>query len=133
MEGIKNQIRNANISEYKNLDTQELYNVLKDYISPNDIDSQYIFDVYTGQYKLKNKNIKMNYEKLVTFKVNDPIVLSVMKDLNNRSTVGIKKYNTTLDRKDLNMRDWLQHAYEEALDLSNYLKRCIMELEENAK
>ena len=59
----------------------------------------------------------------------DKVVLSVIADLNRRSEVGIKKYNTTLERTDLELRDWLQHAYEECLDQANYLKRSIMELD----
>lgn len=59
----------------------------------------------------------------------DKVVMAVMSDLNRRSEVGIKKYNTTLERTDLELRDWLQHAYEECLDQANYLKRAIMELE----
>lgn len=59
----------------------------------------------------------------------DKVVLAVMADLNRRSEVGIKKYNTTLERTDLELRDFLQHAYEECLDQANYLKRAIMELE----
>jgi hypothetical protein len=47
--------------------------------------------------------------------------------------VGIKKYNTTLERTDLDLKDWLQHAYEEALDMANYLKRSIIELENNER
>jgi len=59
----------------------------------------------------------------------DKVVLAVMSDLNRRSEVGIKKYNTTLERTDLELRDWMQHAYEECLDQANYLKRAIMELD----
>jgi hypothetical protein len=59
----------------------------------------------------------------------DQVVEKVREDLLNRSKVGIKKYNVTLDREDLSLKDWLQHAYEEALDLANYLKRSIIELE----
>ena len=59
----------------------------------------------------------------------DKVVLAVIADLNRRSEVGIKKYNTTLERTDLELRDFLQHAYEECLDQANYLKRAIMELD----
>lgn len=59
----------------------------------------------------------------------DNIVEAVRQDLLQRSQVGIKKYNTTLDRTDLSLKDWLQHAYEETLDQANYLKRAIVELE----
>jgi hypothetical protein len=59
----------------------------------------------------------------------DRVVEAVRADLLARSQVGIAKYGTTLDRKDLTLRDWLQHAYEETLDQANYLKRSIMELD----
>jgi len=57
----------------------------------------------------------------------DTIVESVRTDLQARSRVGINKYNTTLDRTDLVLKEWLNHAYEEALDMALYLKRAIKE------
>jgi hypothetical protein len=59
----------------------------------------------------------------------DTVVEAVRADLLRRSQLGIAKYGTTLDRGDLSQRDWLQHAYEECLDLANYLKRSIMEID----
>ncbi|WP_197682161.1 hypothetical protein [Methylobacterium aquaticum] len=59
----------------------------------------------------------------------DPVVEAVRADLLSRSQVGIAKYGVTLARTDLNLRDWLQHAYEETLDQANYLKRSILELD----
>lgn len=56
----------------------------------------------------------------------DPIVEAVRADLLARSTLGIGKYGCTLDA--LTMRAALQHAYEEALDLANYLKRALASL-----
>ena len=53
----------------------------------------------------------------------DEITEEVRKDLLERSRVGIRKYNTTLSE---NMTDnFLQHGYEEALDLAQYLKKEI--------
>jgi hypothetical protein len=63
----------------------------------------------------------------------DSVVEAVREDLLKRSQVGIKKYNVTLDRKDLSLKQWLQHAYEECLDQANYLKRSILEIEELEK
>lgn len=60
----------------------------------------------------------------------DTVVEAVRQDLLDRSKVGIVKYGVTLDRTDLNLRDWLQHAYEETLDQANYLKRSIIELDQ---
>jgi len=68
-------------------------------------------------------------EKEVLVECNDKIVESVVSDLRNRSEKGFKKYGTTLERKDLTKKEWLQHAYEEALDLANYLKKLIIENE----
>lgn len=59
----------------------------------------------------------------------DPVVDAVRKDLLQRSLFGQQKYGVKLDRTDLKLRDWLQHAYEETLDAANYLKRTIMELD----
>ncbi len=59
----------------------------------------------------------------------DAIVEAVRQDLLKRSQAGISKYGVTLEREDLNLKDWLQHAYEETLDQANYLKRAILEIE----
>ena len=62
------------------------------------------------------------------------ILYSIIDDLLERQEKGIKEYGTTMDRTDLNEIDWLQHAYEEALDLSIYLKKLIkIKQNENAK
>lgn len=62
--------------------------------------------------------------------IKDSVVEEVRSDLKKRSKIGIKKYNTTLDRTDLSLEDWLQHAYEETLDKALYLKRAIREINE---
>lgn len=59
------------------------------------------------------------------------IAKSVSDDILERSRIGTKKYGVTLDRKDLTLKDWLQHAYEECLDQANYLKRTIVEIEQS--
>lgn len=72
-----------------------------------------------------------NIEPLTTFSKNltkDKIVLQVMEDLNSRSRVGIEKYNTTLERTDLELKDWLQHLLEELMDATLYLKRIQNEI-----
>lgn len=67
--------------------------------------------------------------KLPKEHTSDQITKSVCDDLQRRSFAGIAKYGTTLDRTDLGLREWLQHAYEECLDQAQYLKRAIRELE----
>jgi len=58
--------------------------------------------------------------------VKDKITQSVINDLESRAERGLKKYNTTLGEN--NHQNMLQHAYEEALDLSQYLKKEITTL-----
>ena len=53
----------------------------------------------------------------------------VCKNILDRQQLGIKKYGRTVANNALTDRQWLQHAYEEALDLSIYLKRLIQEMD----
>lgn len=53
------------------------------------------------------------------------ILDDVINDLFGRESKGLKEYKTTMDRTDLSEVEWLNHAYEEALDLSLYLKKII--------
>lgn len=50
---------------------------------------------------------------------------SIKDDLEQREQIGLFKYGTTVDRTDFSELDWMQQAYEEALDLAVYLKRAI--------
>lgn len=56
----------------------------------------------------------------------DVITESVIEDLDKRSERGWHKYKTTLGMN--NHQNMLQHAYEEALDLAQYLKKEITTL-----
>jgi hypothetical protein len=56
----------------------------------------------------------------------DSITKAVISDLNSRADRGWSKYNTTLGQN--NHENMLQHAYEEALDLAQYLKKEITTL-----
>ena len=47
----------------------------------------------------------------------------IYQDLYDRNSRGLNKYGHLLD--DNNYQDMLQHAYEEALDLTQYLKKEI--------
>lgn len=60
----------------------------------------------------------------------DHVVAAVSADLLSRSRLGISKYGMTLDQNKGDLRYWVQHAYEESLDLCNYLKRTLMELDD---
>lgn len=50
-------------------------------------------------------------------------------DIAYRQQQGLSKYGTTVADNPLTLRQWLQHAYEEALDQAIYLKRAMEELD----
>ena len=64
-----------------------------------------------------------NKKRLEKLKPKDTIVESVIEQFKERSNVGIKKYNTTLDREDLNALEWLQHLQEELMDATLYVQK----------
>lgn len=47
-----------------------------------------------------------------------------------RSEFGLKKYGCTTEK--LTLRQSLQHALEEALDMANYLQQAISEIDKTA-
>ena len=53
----------------------------------------------------------------------------VCEDIKNRQQLGITKYGTTVASNPLELRQWLQHTYEEKLDDAVYMKRAIQELD----
>ena len=53
----------------------------------------------------------------------------VCADIKRRQELGINKYGTTVANNPLDLRQWLQHAYEETLDNAVYMKRAIQELD----
>ena len=53
----------------------------------------------------------------------DSIVNSVIDSFIKRSNLGLQKYGTTLDRDDLKVLDWIQHAQEEHMDAILYLEK----------
>jgi hypothetical protein len=53
----------------------------------------------------------------------DSIVASIIKQFEERSAVGKEKYGTDLDRTDLSMLDWIEHAKQEHMDAILYLEK----------
>ena len=53
----------------------------------------------------------------------------VIEKIRQRAEIGLNKYNTTMERTDLTLKEWINHAMEEAMDLSVYLQRILMMLE----
>lgn len=71
----------------------------------------------------EGKTIVYNESNSRTVAKTDTIVDSVIDQLISRSQIGKSKYNTDLDRQDLSLEQWLQHAIEEQLDSALYLTK----------
>ena len=57
----------------------------------------------------------------------DKVVQGVVNSILSRSDAGTKKYGVNLNREDLTVIEWLQHAQEEALDMALYLEKLKQE------
>jgi len=53
----------------------------------------------------------------------DSIVTSIIKQFEERSVKGKEKYGTDLDRTDLSLVDWIEHAKQEHMDAILYLEK----------
>ena len=53
----------------------------------------------------------------------------VCQDIATRQKMGIAKYGTTVQDNPASAKEWIRHAYEEALDLAIYLKRLMSAME----
>ena len=60
---------------------------------------------------------------LISNKEVDSVVFSVIEKFKSRAEFGMKKYGKDLDRDDLSMLDWIQHAQEEHMDAILYLEK----------
>jgi dTDP-glucose pyrophosphorylase len=82
--------------------------------------TDHITEVFKKAANMKEKDTMSEW---IDTQVQDSVVQSVINKFKQRSEIGIKKYNTTLDRDDLTKQDWINHAQEEAMDLILYLEK----------
>lgn len=66
------------------------------------------------------ENIVVNQPEVVR---EDSIVNEVVENFKERSRIGILKYNTTLDRTDIDFIGWVNHLQQELMDATLYLER----------
>jgi len=59
----------------------------------------------------------------ITHDNTDSIVFSVIEQFKQRADLGMKKYGTNMDRSDLSILEWIQHAQEEHMDAILYLEK----------
>jgi hypothetical protein len=58
----------------------------------------------------------------------DSIVRSIIKQFEERSIKGKEKYGTDLDRTDLSLLEWIEHAKQEHMDAILYLEKIKHEI-----
>ena len=58
------------------------------------------------------------------------IYQQIISDLEKREAMGIEKYGTSVDDAMLTQKQWMQHAYEEALDFAVYLKKMMSQIDD---
>ena len=59
----------------------------------------------------------------------DKIYAAVIAELEKRRLEGINKYGLSMEREDLTVSEWVQHAKEEALDFAVYLQKILTMLD----
>jgi hypothetical protein len=69
-----------------------------------------------GRHKFESLNSR-------TIKKTDSIVDSIIDQFVERAAFGKAKYNTDLDREDLSILEWIEHAKQEHMDAILYLEK----------
>lgn len=57
----------------------------------------------------------------ITINNDDSVIYAIANRMKNRAIQGMEKYKVSMDRKDLTIEQWIDHAIEEALDFAIYL------------
>lgn len=63
----------------------------------------------------------------------NPIVYSVIEKLHKQQEKGLQKYGVEVETSSYDLKGWLRHAQEEAIDFATYLETAIQLLEEQVK
>ena len=58
------------------------------------------------------------------------IEAKVCEDIAARQKLGMNKYGVSVESNPLDLREWLNHAYQECLDQAVYLRRAIAEIDD---
>lgn len=69
--------------------------------------------------------MNLNMEEGEIKKPSDGVVRSLIRKFTDRSSIGIKKYETTLDENKLSIAAWNKHLQEELMDACLYLEKLV--------
>jgi len=97
-------------------------------LSPTTPNSSIVVDEPVYLHIEEEKYLEQIDSLLPTRYCADSIVNNVISAFIGRSNVGLQKYGTTLDRDDLSVLDWIQHAQEEHMDAILYLEKLKTEI-----
>ncbi|KDE26705.1 hypothetical protein BA81_14197 [Bacillus safensis FO-36b] len=64
---------------------------------------------------------------------NNPIISSVITKLHQQQEKGLQKYGVEVETSSYDLKGWLEHAQQEAIDFTTYLETAIQLLEEQVK
>ncbi|MEH7653172.1 hypothetical protein [Bacillus safensis] len=64
---------------------------------------------------------------------NNPIISEVIEKLHRQQEKGLQKYGMEVETSSHDLKGWLRHAQEEAIDFATYLETAIQLLEEQVK
>lgn len=59
--------------------------------------------------------------------------MEVIADILDRKNRGFSKYGVSVAQNPLDLRQWLEHQYQELLDAAIYCKRAIQEIDDARK
>ena len=78
-------------------------------------------------------DLSKDIEKFATVCNTDSIVRKVMLKHAKRCVLGKKKYGVTLDRKDLNLEQWLLNLQEELMDACCYIEKLFESINQKSQ
>jgi hypothetical protein len=90
-----------------------------------------------GNYINKAKSFQ-GYMEYIDNKVEekpklDSIVTSILEQFTQRALQGKEKYGVDLDRTDLSLLEWIEHAKQEHMDAILYLEKIKQEIDGQEK
>jgi hypothetical protein len=80
-------------------------------------------DILVKEVDDQNETVVETESKVIDLSQTDSVVSSVVQSFLQRAEFGLKKYGKTMDRDDLTVLQWIQHAQEEHMDAILYLEK----------
>jgi hypothetical protein len=107
------------------------------YLEPSVVDATLQPELLSSENKKEEMSEAMISEARISEEIppltSDSIVNNVINSFVERSNIGLQKYGTTLDREDLSLLDWIQHAQEEHMDAILYLEKLKIQYKKEHK